>query len=62
MELALEWLESERAVMDEAHVKAGWFLTFPNGSVFNHPRQVRLGMGPVLNQWFIDVSPPTRVL
>jgi hypothetical protein len=25
MQLALEWLESNRAVMDEAHVKEGWF-------------------------------------
>ena len=27
MELSLEWLESQRAVMDQAHVDAGWFLT-----------------------------------
>lgn len=28
MELALEWLESERAVMDQRHVDADWFLKF----------------------------------
>ena len=32
MELSLQWLESERAVMDDAHVKAGWFLQYPNGA------------------------------
>ena len=31
MELALQWLKSERVVMDEDHVRQGWFLTFPNG-------------------------------
>ena len=41
MELSLEWLESQRAVMDTAHIEAGWFLRFNNGSVFNHARQVR---------------------
>jgi hypothetical protein len=58
MELALEWLESERAVMDDAHVRAGWFLRYRNGSVYSHPRQVRPGMGPVLRQWFIDWRNP----
>jgi hypothetical protein len=54
MELSLEWIESERAVMDAAHVEAGWFLRFPNGSAFSHPRFYRPGVGPLLQQWFID--------
>jgi hypothetical protein len=35
MQLSLEWLESNRAVMDQAHIDAGWFLRFANGSVYN---------------------------
>eukprot|EP00911_Craspedida_sp_UC1_P000892 UC1_evm1s679 len=58
MELALEWLESERAVMDKAHVDAGWFLRFQNGSVFNTARQVRPGQGPMMKQYFINWSNP----
>eukprot|EP00040_Diaphanoeca_grandis_P000601 m.15951 g.15951 ORF g.15951 m.15951 type:complete len:408 (+) comp10795_c0_seq2:211-1434(+) len=54
MELALEWLKSERAVMDQAHIDAGWFLRFANGSVVNEARYVRAGVGPLLNQYFID--------
>ena len=60
MELALEWLESNRAVMDQAHINEGWFLRFPNGSVYDTPR---LPPGdparpqqpmPMLSQYFID--------
>lgn len=58
MELALEWLASERRVMDNAHVRAGWFLRFPNGTVFNHPRYAHPGIGPLLNQYFIDWRNP----
>lgn len=58
MELALEWLESERAVMDDEHVRAGWFLRYQNGTVFSHPRRIRPGMGPVLRQYFIDWRNP----
>lgn len=48
LELSLQWLESQRAVMDEAHVAAGWFLRFPgNGSVFHHDI-------PEGKQWTID--------
>ena len=36
LELALEWVESARRVMDKAHVDRGWFLCWPNGSVYNH--------------------------
>lgn len=53
MELSLQWLESERAVMDEEHVKAGWFLRYPNGSVFDkkqHVQQSHVNM----SQWIID--------
>ena len=61
MELALEWLESNRAVMDQAHVDAGWFLRFPNGSVYDdvtgplrpdpkNPSQPNT----VFSQYFID--------
>ena len=60
MELALEWLESNRAVMDQAHVDAGWFLRFPNGSVYDaarlppsDPARPQQPM-PMLSQWFID--------
>lgn len=35
MQLALQWLESNRAVMDQAHIDAGWYLRFPNGSVYD---------------------------
>ena len=61
MQLALQWLESNRAVMDQAHIDAGWFLRFPNGSVYDDV------MGPVrpdparpdqpnttFSQYFID--------
>ena len=54
-------LESNRAVMDQAHIDAGWFLRFPNGSVYDDV------MGPVrpdparpdqpnttFSQYFID--------
>ena len=63
MELSLEWLESQRRVMDDAHVEAGWFLRFINGSVFNHPLQLRnrstgRGEGPWLRQYFINWSNP----
>ena len=52
LELSLQWLESQRAVMDEAHVAAGWFLRFPgNGSVFHHDI-------PEGKQWVIDWRNP----
>eukprot|EP00912_Choanoflagellata_sp_UC4_P001391 UC4_evm1s865 len=56
MELALQWLESNRAVMDAAHVKAGWFLTYPNGTVLNTPRTYTRcnTTSPLLSQWYID--------
>ena len=44
MELALEWLQSERAVMDEAHVAKGWFLTYPNGTVLDKKQVQRIGL------------------
>eukprot|EP01052_Picozoa_sp_SAG31_P037143 SAG31_NODE_4750_length_2980_cov_1.358209_1_plen_170_part_00 len=53
MELSLQWLESQRAVMDGEHVAAGWFLRYPNGSVFDkkqHVQQSRVNM----SQWIID--------
>ena len=53
MELSLQWLESERAVMDDVHVKAGWFLTYPNGTVFDtkqHVQQSTVNM----SEWIID--------
>ena len=55
MELALQWLESNRAVMDDAHIKAGWFLTHPNGTVLNTPRTYPHNTtSPLLSQYFID--------
>jgi len=58
MELALEWLESNRAVMDQAHVNKGWFLRFKNGTVYDNVRQPPGGGKgqpmPWLSQWFID--------
>lgn len=54
MELSLQWLESERRVMDAAHVKAGWFLTYPNGTVLDIQRRAPGNRGPLLSQWFID--------
>jgi hypothetical protein len=48
LELSLQWLESQRAVMDAEHVRRGWFLRFPgNGSIFHHDI-------PEGKQWFID--------
>jgi hypothetical protein len=59
MELALEWLESNRAVMDQSHVQAGWFLRFPNGSVFDNKRKAHSeDDGPLMSQWFIDWRNP----
>ena len=62
MELALEWLESNRAVMDQDHVDRGWFLRFPNGSVYDARRQPPTGAPgqpmPWLSQWFIDWRNP----
>jgi hypothetical protein len=60
-ELALEWIESNRAVMDQRHVDAGWFLTYPNGTVFDNRRTVRVGPGkvsPLMSQWLIDWRSP----
>jgi hypothetical protein len=42
MELALQWLESQRAVMYDP-TKAGWFLQYqpegyPNGTIYNEAR------------------------
>ena len=58
MELALEWLESSRKVMDQQHIDAGWFLRYPNGSVYDDARQPPAGpLGqpmPWLSQYFID--------
>ena len=58
MELALEWLESNRKVMDLAHVEKGWFLRYPNGTVYDQTRQPPAGAKgqpmPWLSQWFID--------
>ena len=51
IELSLEWLESQRAVMDDAHVAAGWFLRWPNGSVYNEPTTM---LGVELRQYFTD--------
>ena len=36
MELALEWLESQRAVMYDP-TKAAYFLQYPNGTIYNEP-------------------------
>lgn len=58
MELSCEWLESQRAVMDQAHVDAGWFLRYPNGTVFEVSTQAhdinRKPTGPLLRQYWID--------
>ena len=59
MQLALEWLESERVVMDDAHVKQGWFLTYPNGTVFDQKQHVptpEAAWQSTINmsQWVID--------
>ena len=51
LELALEWLESERRVMDGVHVAKGWFLRWPNNSVYEH--STTLG-GLNLSQYYID--------
>jgi hypothetical protein len=53
MELSLQWLESERAVMDDAHVAKGWFLTYPNGTVFDKKQHVQQSTVP-MSQWIID--------
>jgi hypothetical protein len=53
MELALEWLESERAVMDDAHIKQGWFLTYPNGTVFDTKQHVATSTVQ-MSQYIID--------
>lgn len=62
MELALEWLESNRKVMDQAHIEKGWFLRFANGSVYDDVRQPPAGAKgqpmPWLSQWFIDWRNP----
>ena len=59
MELSLQWLESERAVMDAAHVEAGWFLTNPgNDTVYDLPRTVGPASTTLLSQWFIDWRNP----
>ena len=52
---ALQWLESNRAVMDDAHIKAGWFLAHPNGTVLNTPRTYAHNTtSPLLGQYYID--------
>lgn len=62
MQLALEWLESQRKVMDQEHIDAGWFLRFKNGTVYNEIRQPPAGEPdqpmPFLNQYFIDWRNP----
>ena len=55
LELALEWLESERRVMDGVHVAKGWFLRWPNNSVYEH--STTLG-GLNLSQWYVDWRNP----
>lgn len=52
-----QWLESNRAVMDADHVKAGWFLTYRNGSVLNVPR-TGTPTDPLLSQWIVDWRNP----
>ena len=57
VELALEWLESNRAVMDEDHVASGWFLQHHgNRSVFDHPVTMAVDgtRNITLRQYFID--------
>jgi hypothetical protein len=60
MQLALQWLESNRAVMDQEHVDAGWFLRFQNGSVYDVALTVRPDPArpqqpsPTFSQYFID--------
>jgi hypothetical protein len=58
MELALEWIESNRKVMDQEHIDAGWFLRYKNGTVYNSIRQPPAGAPgqpmPWLSQYFID--------
>ena len=39
-ELALRWLESQRAAMDDS-ARAAWFLRWPNGSVYTEPETSR---------------------
>ena len=39
-ELALRWLESQRAAMDDP-VRADWFLRWPNGSIYTEPETTR---------------------
>jgi hypothetical protein len=63
MELALEWIESERAVMNDKHVAKGWFLTYKNGTVFNTPRTEGMFAGnpwpnQTMRQWIIDWRNP----
>uniref|UniRef100_A0A7S4IGH6 Uncharacterized protein n=2 Tax=Odontella aurita TaxID=265563 RepID=A0A7S4IGH6_9STRA len=60
LELALEWIESDRAVMDEEHVDAGWFLRYPNGTAYDVRRKPPPDVHnpnqplPILSQWFVD--------
>ena len=50
--------------MDQEHIDAGWFLTYPNGTVFNTLAQARSSTsptghwGPWMNQYFIDWRNP----
>jgi hypothetical protein len=39
-ELALRWLASQRAAMDDG-ARAGWFLRWPNGSLYTEPETSR---------------------
>ena len=39
-ELALRWLESQRAALDDS-TRAAWFLRWPNGSVYTEPETSR---------------------
>ena len=39
-ELSLQWLESQRAAMDDP-TRAGWFLRWPNGSLYTEPEKGR---------------------
>ena len=55
LELALEWLESERRVMDEAH--KGWYLRWPNGSVYEHNTTIG-GLNLSFSQRYIDWRNP----
>lgn len=53
MELSLQWLESERKVMDAAHIQAGWFLRYPNGTVYDKKQHVQQSVVQ-MSQFIVD--------